>query len=301
MRYAILVSSLLAGCVSGPEPVQEMSFVTRAREEQQKLVDTIARAGVPDSHFQYTINRAAASYDYRLKEAARFSEIFEEAKGGRIAAIRRVGYFYQNGVEPIEKNPKEAFTWYELGASKDDPECIMKLGECYYFGLGVAKDEARATGLLKRAASLGTKSPRFDANFFEPKTSYVTIGVREREQFVESMRLGQGGSNRVDVGASSGGTAELVVTFECDPNGIASWQTGMREFNGMSVVAPSRDIYLQIVAAKIAFIQSANRMDLHVLYGQGSENEKYTKYLELLKATRAAKAELKRLVTRYGN
>jgi hypothetical protein len=286
MRYAILVSSLLAGCVSAPEPVQEMSFVTRAREEQQKLVDTIARAGVPDSHFQYSINRAASSYDYRLKEAARFSEIYEEAKGGRIAAIRRVGYFYQNGVEPIEKNLHVAFTWYELGASKDDPECIMKLGECYYFGLGVAKDEDRATGLLKRAASLGTKSPRFDANFFEPKTSYVAIGVREREQFV---------------GSYSGGTAELVVTFECDPNGIASWQTGMREFNGMSVVAPSRDIYLQVVAAKIAFIQSANRMDLHVLYGQGSENEKYTKYLELLKATRAAKAELKRLVTRYGN
>ena len=88
---AFLISSLLVGCVSSPQPVQEMSFVTRARNEQQDLVSVIDRAGVPDSHFAYSINRNAPSYDYKLREAARFSELYLEAKQGRLAAISRVG------------------------------------------------------------------------------------------------------------------------------------------------------------------------------------------------------------------
>ena len=290
---AFLISSLLVGCVSSPQPVQEMSFVTRARNEQQDLVSVIDRAGVPDSHFAYSINRNAPSYDYKLREAARFSELYLEAKQGRLAAISRVGGHYYTGIFPIERDYKEATKWLTLGADRDDADCQVSLGECYALGLGVPRDLERAKGLFSRAASQGKKSYRVEIGegvYYDPQT-----GGFSKNPSPALYSPPSNSSQRF----SSAGTYE--VTFDADPNGKASWQMWMKEFSGKAVRTNSREVYLQVVTAKASMVLALNKMDLHVLYGKGSEEEQYEKFKELLREARIPQAELRRLVNQYGN
>jgi hypothetical protein len=48
-------------------------------------------------------------------------------------------------------------------------------------------------------------------------------------------------------------------------------------------------------------VLALNKMDLHVLYGKGSEEEQYERFKELLREARIPQAELRRLVNQYGN
>lgn len=294
MRYIILVSSLLVGCAFSPQPAQEMSFVTQARNEQQDLISTIDRAGVPDSHFEYSVNRAAPSYDYKLREVARFSELYLDAKQGRITAISRVAGHYYTGISPIQKDYQEAVKWLTIGADRDDPDCQLLLGECYALGLGVTRDLERAKGLLSRAASQGKKSYRVTIGdrpvYFDPSTGKLSNDPSPALHSASSST-----SNPV----SSSGIYE--VTFDADPRGKASWQIWMREFSGKTVKTSSREVYLQVLTAKASMVLALNKMDLHVLYGKGSDEEQYEKYKELLQEARIPQAELRRLVRQYGN
>ena len=291
---AFLISSLLVGCVSSPQPVQEMSFVTRARNEQQDLVSVIDRAGVPDSHFAYSINRNAPSYDYKLREAARFSELYLEAKQGRLAAISRVGGHYYTGIFPIERDYKEAIKWLTLGADRDDADCLVALGECYALGHGVPKDLERAKGLLSRASSQGKKSYRVTFSdkpvYYDPETGGFNNSPSPAPSVVPST---------VPQGVSASGLYE--VTFDPGQNGKASWQIWMKEFSGKVVRTSSREVQLKVLTAKASMVIALNKMDLHTIYGTGNTEERYQKYLVLLGEARAAQKELRDLLNLYAN
>ncbi len=294
MRYTLLLSLVLVGCVSAPQPVQEMSFVTRERNQQQGLLETIDRAGVPDSHFEYSYDRSAGSYDYKLREVARFSELYLEAKQGRLKAIWRVGGHYYDGISPIQKNYQEAVRWYTMGADRDDPDCLVALGECYALGHGVFKDLDRAKGLLSRASSQGKKSHRvtFSDNpvYYDPETGGFSNNPSPAPVVAPS-------TARPAVSASG----EYVITFDSDLNGKASWQVGMREFSGKVVRTTSKEVQLKVLTAKASMVLAFNKVDLHLIYGTGNTEERYEKYKVLLLEARAAQEELRRLVNQYGN
>ena len=294
MRSELLISLLLVGCVSSPQPVQEMSFVTRARNEQQDLVSVIDRAGVPDSHFEYSVNRNAPSYDYKLKEVARFSELYLEAKQGRLNAIWRVGGHYFTGISPVQKNYQEAVKWFTLGADRDDGDCLVSLGECYALGHGVSKDLERAKGLLSRASSQGKKSHRVTFSdkpvYYDPETGGFSNSPSPAPLVAPS--------SAPPVVSSSG---VYEITFDADPNGKASSQMAMRQFAGKVVRTTSKEVQLKVLTAKASMVLAFNKVDLHLIYGKGNTEERYEIYKELLRDAWVHQAELRRLVSQYGN
>jgi hypothetical protein len=93
--------------------------------------------------------------------------------------------------------------------------------------------------------------------------------------------------------------AEYTLTFDIDPNGKATWQNVLKQYRGLSFTVDSREKYLELVNAKARVILTANAMDLHVLYGKGSEQEQYEKFLAYQKELSAACLELKRLIKLY--
>ena len=56
---------------------------------------------------------------------------------------------------------------------------------------------------------------------------------------------------------------------------------------------------MELASAKANVILTANAMDLHNLYGKGTDQEKYEKFLAYLKEAHVARLELKRLVNQY--
>jgi hypothetical protein len=284
----MLLALFLVGCVSSPQPVQEMPFVARARNEQQGLVSSIDRAGVPDSHFEYSYDRYAPSYDYKLREVARFSELYVEAKQGRLNAISRVGSHYYMGISPIQKNYQEAVKWFTLGADRGDADCQVSLGECYALGHGVAKDVERARGLLALAASQGKKSNHVT---FSDTPVYIDTG----SSFAETPKPYSSGNTSV----SASGMYE--ITFDADPNGKASWQMAMKEFSGKVVRTTSKEVQLKVLTEKASMVLAFNKIDIHLIYGKGNTEERYEIYKELLREARVHQDELRRLVNQYGN
>jgi hypothetical protein len=290
----MLLALFLVGCVSSPQPVQEMSFVTRERSQQQGLLGTIDSASVPDSHFEYSYDRSAGSYDYKLREVARFSELYLEAKQGRLKAIWRVGGHYYDGISPIQKNYQEAVRWYTMGADRDDPDCLVALGECYALGHGVSKDQDRAKALLSRASSQGKKSHRVTFSdkpvYYDPETGGFSNSPSTAPSVITSS---------VPQGVSASGLYE--VTFDPGQNGKASWQVGMREFSGKVVRTTSKEVQLKVLTAKASMVLAFNKVDLHLIYGTGNTEERYEKYKVLLLEARAAQKELRDLVNLYAN
>lgn len=294
MRSLVLLSLILVGCVSPPRPVQEMPFVTQARNQKQKMLDTIDSAGIPDSHFEYSVDRSGIYSDFKLSEVARFSEIYLEAKQGRLKAIGRVGSHYYMGITPVVRNYTEAVKWFTLGADRDDPDCQVKLGECYALGLGVEIDMGRAKALLARASAQGSQSYRVK---FSDTPVYVDVQTGRTSTTPSALPSSSFGD--IPQAGQSSGTYE--VAFDADPNGKASWQLWFKEFSGRIVRTSSREVYLKVLAAKADAILALNKMDLHTLYGQGTDDEKYEKFKELLREARVAQAELRRVVNLYGN
>ena len=73
------------------------------------------------------------------------------AKNGHAEAQRELGdcYFYGCGVAVDEP---EAVKWYQLAAEQGNNEARVRLGDCYLYGWGVEKNEAEAFNLFKLAA-----------------------------------------------------------------------------------------------------------------------------------------------------
>jgi hypothetical protein len=181
-----------------------------------------------------------------------------------------------------------------MGADRDDPDCLVALGECYALGHGVSKDLDRARGLLSRASSQGKKSHRvtFSDNpvYYDPETGGFSNNPSPAPVVAPS-------TARPAVSASG----EYVITFDADLNGKASWQVGMREFSGKVVRTTSKEVQLKVLTAKASMVLAFNKVDLHLIYGTGNTEERYEKYKVLLLEARAAQEELRRLVNQYGN
>lgn len=59
----------------------------------------------------------------------------------------------------------EAAVWYQRGANKGDLKAMDMLGDCYYFGRGLAQDKETAKMWYKKAAKAGYAQAMFDLGF----------------------------------------------------------------------------------------------------------------------------------------
>lgn len=62
------------------------------------------------------------------------------------------------------KNYSEAIKWYEKAAALGNASAFKKLGDCYYYGLGVVKDENKAQKYYESAVALGCKEAQLNIN-----------------------------------------------------------------------------------------------------------------------------------------
>lgn len=205
-----------------------------------------------------------------------------------------MGGHYYDGISPIQKNYHEAVKWYAMGADRDDPDCLVALGECYALGHGVSKDLDRAKGLLARASSQGKKSHRVTFNdkpvYYDPETGGFSNSPSPSPSVV---------SSSLPQGSSASGLYE--ITFDPGQNGKASWQVAMKEFAGKVVRTTSKEVQLKVLTAKASMVLAFNKVDLHLIYGKGNTEERYEVYKKLLQDARVHQEELRRLVSEYGN
>ena len=92
-----------------------------------------------------------------------------KAEKGNLKAIRELGkiYYYGDhkkgtpaqGIKP--KDPKKAFKWWQIGASKGDADCLTYLGFCYHMGDGTVKNNFEA----KKCWQLASKKESSGASY----------------------------------------------------------------------------------------------------------------------------------------
>lgn len=96
----------------------------------------------------------------------------EDAEAGASDAVRRLEsggpeawnelgdiYYFGRGVE---KNEERAFYWYSLSAEADNPTAQNSLGFCFAYGKGTKKDSAKAFYWYGRAAKQGSGNGQFN-------------------------------------------------------------------------------------------------------------------------------------------
>ena len=81
-------------------------------------------------------------------------ELYQKAaEKGHPFALCRLAYCYLCGGETVEKDEKEAVRLYKQAAEKGSREAKFRLGLCYEKGLGVEKDEEKATEYYQAAGN----------------------------------------------------------------------------------------------------------------------------------------------------
>ena len=97
-----------------------------------------------------------------------------KAKKGNLKAIKELGYIYYfgdvkegkdaNAITP--KDAKEAVKWWQIGASKKDPDCLVNLGFCYHMGDGVNQNNTEARKCWEQASGKGSSGAYFNLGIF---------------------------------------------------------------------------------------------------------------------------------------
>jgi TPR repeat protein len=80
-----------------------------------------------------------------------FEQVKVKAEMGDAEAQRNLGEFYFRGVG-IAKDNTEAVKWYRKAADQNDDRAQVSLGICYDIGIGVVEDKAEAVKWYRKAA-----------------------------------------------------------------------------------------------------------------------------------------------------
>jgi len=75
------------------------------------------------------------------------------ATNGFVPAMLNLGLLFEGG-EYVQRDYRQAFHWFTEAADKNNPEGLLQLGGCHYYGLGTTPDLAKAGECYRRAADL---------------------------------------------------------------------------------------------------------------------------------------------------
>lgn len=93
-----------------------------------------------------------------------------KAEKGNLKAIRELAYLYYFGdskvgthaTAVVPKDSKEAFKWWQIGASKGDERCLTYLGFCYHMGDGVEQNNIEAKKYWEQASKKGSNGAHYN-------------------------------------------------------------------------------------------------------------------------------------------
>lgn len=83
--------------------------------------------------------------------------VLAKANKGHLSSMRVIGFCYRDGAHGFKKDQAKCVEWFQRGAEKDDPMCIVSLAVFYIHGNGVPRDPLRGIIELTRAAMLGSE------------------------------------------------------------------------------------------------------------------------------------------------
>ena len=90
----------------------------------------------------------------KAEDIVKFEEYKKAAEQGHTNAQFRLGHCYEYGIG-VAKNNEEAVSWYRKAAEQGNAFAQHYLGICYEEGVGVAKDEKEAASWYRKAAEQG--------------------------------------------------------------------------------------------------------------------------------------------------
>ena len=88
-------------------------------------------------------------------EVKSFKWALAAARQGNPFGQDLVGFYYLIGCKSVFPDDDQAFSWFKLSADQDYGYGLHYLGQCYYCGVGVAKDEGIAYDYFRKAADRG--------------------------------------------------------------------------------------------------------------------------------------------------
>ena len=120
-----------------------------------------------------------------------------KAKKGNLKAIKKLGSIYyfgdvKEGTEATAitpKDPKEAVKWWQIGASKKDPDCLTNLGFCYHMGDGVNQSNIEAKKCWEQASKKGSSGASYNLGiFYENGWSVIKDGKKALIYFKKNIK-----------------------------------------------------------------------------------------------------------------
>lgn len=97
------------------------------------------------------------AWKQRIAEEEEVGAKRRAAEGGDARAMIALGGWYLNGKNGLERDSKQAFTWFVKAADLDDPLGISMCGQMLCLGDGVEKDTTRGLIMLGQAAGMGSE------------------------------------------------------------------------------------------------------------------------------------------------
>lgn len=117
---------------------------------------------------QKSVSSQAAQYSTMATQ-----DLIRAAKSGQAGAQFYLATRYQAGKD-IQKDVKEAFTWYKAAADQGISSAQLNVGRMYADGIGVSKNETAARQYFEKAASHGDNRASFNlAVMEEQKKNYM--------------------------------------------------------------------------------------------------------------------------------
>lgn len=142
----------------GKSPMTNQPMGTRLVDAVQtrNAIERMIRKGIIQGESAAAWTERQAELEAIDKDAR---EVLMKAHKGDVDSMRVIGFCYRDGTRGFKKDRAKANHWYERGAAKDEPMCVVSLGIFYLNGGGVygRPDTRRGLVWMTRAAMLGSE------------------------------------------------------------------------------------------------------------------------------------------------
>ncbi|QDO95648.1 sel1 repeat family protein [Formosa sediminum] len=133
-------------CKDNPKQQLEATSTPEETQQENTSQDTLTKG---EAYFESGI-KAVEANDMPLA----FKEFLAAANEGHDFAQFNVGLMYEQGLG-VNKNPNEAFLWYEKSANQGNSAAQFNLGVSYENGYGTTIDYTKANSWYRKASLQG--------------------------------------------------------------------------------------------------------------------------------------------------
>jgi hypothetical protein len=116
----------------------------------------------PEKETQQGKNRASfiRTDTAKVSDENDFQQLLKQAVEGDVNAMNEVGECYFHG-KKVKKNESEAMEWYKKSAEAGNSDAMVSVGKGYFSGSGVQKNQIEALNWYQRASNAGSSYGMF--------------------------------------------------------------------------------------------------------------------------------------------